>query len=171
MSEIVQVNVESLIYTIREQQIMLDSDLARLYGVTTGRLNEAVKRNIKRFPTDFMFQLTQEEFNSLISQFAISKGRGGRRKLPYVFTEQGIAMLSGVLNSDTAIKVNISIMRVFVRIKQMLIGDSKLRLAVQALEYRMDKGEETTQMIINTIQQLLNPPVDEKNQKMGFGPK
>ncbi len=98
---------------IRDKRVMLDKDLAELYGVTTGNLNKAVKRNYARFPDDFMFQLTKKEFNNLIFQIGISSW-GGRRKLPYVFTEQGVAMLSGVLHSDRAIKVNIQIMRVFI---------------------------------------------------------
>ena len=103
-----------MIYTFRGRQVMIDSDLARLYQVTTGRLNEQVKRNIDRFPVQFMFQLTAEEYQFLISQNAISnKGRGGRRKLPYVFTEQGIAMLSAVLNSAVAVDMSIKIMNSF----------------------------------------------------------
>jgi len=109
------VSVQNKIYTIRNQQVMLDFDLAEMYGVETKRLNEQVKRNIQRFPIDFMFQLTNNEFDSLRSQFATSK-RGGKRYLPYVFTEQGVAMLSGILNSETAINVNIAIMRAFVAI-------------------------------------------------------
>ena len=109
------ISVQNKIYTIRNQQVMLDFDSAEMYGVETKRLNEQVKRNIQRFPIDFMFQLTNNEFDSLRSQFATSK-RGGKRYLPYVFTEQGVAMLSGILNSETAINVNIAIMRAFVAI-------------------------------------------------------
>lgn len=113
--------IERKIYLIRGQKVMVDFDLAELYGVTTSRLNEQVTRNRKRFPEDFMFRLTKEESNSLRSHFAISKiGRGGRRHLPYVFTEQGVAMLSTVLNSEQAIEVNISIMRAFVQLRQIL---------------------------------------------------
>lgn len=114
--------IQSKIYEIRGQKVMLDRDLAELYQVTTGNLNKAVKRNMKRFPSDFMFQLTMEEFevlkNNLIFHFGISSW-GGTRKLPYAFTEQGLAMLSGILNSDIAIEVNIGIMRAFVAIRQM----------------------------------------------------
>jgi len=117
--------IQSMIYEIRGQRVMLDRDLANLYQVTTGNLNKAVKRNIKRFPPDFMFQLTKEEFqklrNDLIFQNGISS-RGGTRKLPYAFTEQGLAMLSGILNSDIAIDVNISIMRAFVAIRRMAVS-------------------------------------------------
>lgn len=114
--------IQSKIYEIRGQNIMMDFDLAELYQVETRRLNEAVKRNIKRFPPDFMFQLTKEEFDDLNLIFQNGTSRwGGTRKLPYAFTEQGLAMLSGVLNSDIAIQVNISIMRAFVAIRQKLV--------------------------------------------------
>ena len=111
--------IQSKIYEIRGQRVMLDFDLAELYQVETRRLNEAVKRNIKRFPKDFMFQLNVDEWIILNSQFATSRW-GGTRKLPYAFTEQGLAMLSGVLNSDIAIQVNINIMRAFVAVRQMI---------------------------------------------------
>lgn len=111
--------IQSKIYEIRGQRVMQDFDLAELYQVETRRLNEAVKRNIKRFPKDFMFQLNVDEWIILKSQFATSRW-GGTRKLPYAFTEQGLAMLSGVLNSDIAIQVNINIMRAFVAVRQMI---------------------------------------------------
>ena len=114
--------IQSKIYEIRGQRVMLDRDLAELYQVTTGNLNKAVKRNIRRFPPDFMFQLTKDEFNRLKSDLIFQNGTsnwGGTRKLPYAFTEQGLAMLSGVLTSDIAIDVNISIMRAFVAIRRM----------------------------------------------------
>ena len=114
--------IQSKIYEIRGQKVMLDKDLAELYQVTTGNLNKAVKRNIKRFPPDFMFQLTEEEFSVLKQNLIFQNGTsnwGGTRKLPYAFTEQGLAMLSGILNSDIAIEVNIGIMRAFVAIRQM----------------------------------------------------
>lgn len=111
--------IQSKIYEIRGQRVMLDFDLAELYHVETRRLNEAVKRNIKRFPDDFMFQLNGDEWKNLISQIATSSW-GGTRKLPYAFTEQGLAMLSGILNSDIAIQVNISIMRAFVYVRQLI---------------------------------------------------
>jgi hypothetical protein len=113
-------DIDRRIYSVRGLRVMLDADLAALYGVTTGRLNEAVKRNLARFPDDFMFRLTADEAEVLLSQNAISKGRGGRRTSPYAFTEQGVAMLSGVLNSDRAIQVNIGIMRAFVRVREVL---------------------------------------------------
>ena len=118
----VENNVESLIRVIRGQQVMLDRDLAELYGVETKRLNEQVKRNIERFPEDFMFQLTSNEFDNLKSQIAISSW-GGVRKLPYAFTEQGVAMLSGVLKSSTAVEANIRIMRAFVSMRHFMVNN------------------------------------------------
>src|SRR5215208_5210566 len=119
--------IERRIYLIRGQKVMMDFDLAELYGVPTKRLNEQASRNKKRFPEDFMFQLTKEEAEALRSQSATSKtGRGGRRYLPYAFTEQGVAMLSSVLNSEQAIEVNIAIMRAFVRLRQLLETNEEL---------------------------------------------
>jgi len=124
------------IYFLRDSRVMLDADLARLYGVTTANLNKAVNRNLVRFPEDFLFQVTKSEANSLIFQSGISKpaGRGGSRHLPYAFTEQGVAMLSGVLRSERAVKVNIAIMRVFVRLREMLTSDQQLRRKIEEME-------------------------------------
>jgi len=130
--------VMSQIYVIRGQKVMLDRDLASLYGVTTGNLNKAVNRNSKRFPDDFMFQLSDEEFRNLIFQNGTSSW-GGTRKAPKAFTEQGVAMLSGVLNSDRAIAVNIQIMRVFTRIRQMLTDNTELRLEIAEIKQAVDK--------------------------------
>lgn len=128
--------IQSKIYELRGQKVMVDKDLAELYQVETRRLNEAVKRNIKRFPSDFMFQLTTEEFEILKSQFAISSW-GGTRKLPFAFTEQGLAMLSGVLNSDIAIEVNIKIMRAFVAVRQLIANPPVDRVGL--LENQMNE--------------------------------
>lgn len=122
--------ISNKIYLIREVKVMLDKDLAELYGVTTGNLNKAVKRNIKRFPDDFLFQLKQEEFDILIFQFGIASW-GGTRILPYAFTEQGVAMLSGILNSDRAINVNIQIMRIFTKIRLMFTDTLSLKLDIE----------------------------------------
>lgn len=122
--------IQSKIYEVRGQKVMLDRDLAELYNVTTANLNKAVKRNIRRFPDDFMFQLTKAEFDELKTNLIFQNGTsnwGGTRKLPYAFTEQGLAMLSGLLNSDIAIKVNINIMRAFVAIRQMITDNSPLK--------------------------------------------
>ena len=133
--------IQSKIYEIRGRKVMLDRDLAELYQVTTGNLNKAVKRNLKRFPPDFMFQLTAEEWEALRFQIGILKnGRGEHTKyLPYAFTEQGLAMLSGILNSDIAINVNISIMRAFVDIRQMIASPKTNK--IDELEKRMDAIE------------------------------
>lgn len=122
--------IQSKIYEVRGQKVILDRDLAELYNVTTSNLNKAVKRNIRRFPDDFMFQLTKAEFDELKTNLIFQNGTsnwGGTRKLPYAFTEQGLAMLSGLLNSDIAIKVNINIMRAFVAIRQMIADNSPLK--------------------------------------------
>ena len=133
--------ISEKILFFRGKKVMLDSDLAKLYGVLTGLLNLAVKRNIDRFPSDFMFRLTKDEADSLILQFAISKkGRGGRRKLPYVFTEQGVAMLSSVLNSNRAIHVNIEIMRAFAKIREMILSHKELQRRIDEMEQKYDKN-------------------------------
>jgi len=138
--------LQQKIYTIRNIQVMLDSELAELYGVPTKQLNLAVKRNIDRFPSDFMFQLTREEWNNLRFQIATSNTQGGRRYLPYAFTEQGLAMLSGVLNSPTAIQINIAIMRTFVSIRQALAPygtHTTLKNIENRVEALEQAGEET----------------------------
>lgn len=127
--------IEAMIYTIRGQRVMLDSDLAKLYGVETKRLNEQVRRNLDRFPLDFMFKLTPDEFDVLKSQNATSKtGSGGKQKQPLVFTENGVAMLSGILNSKQAIQVNIAIMRTFTRLRSFLAMESSLKEEVGSLK-------------------------------------
>ena len=136
--------IQSKIYEIRGQRVMLDRDLAELYQVTTGNLNKAVKRNIRRFPPDFMFQLTKDEFNRLKSDLIFQNGTsnwGGTRKLPYAFTEQGLAMLSGVLTSDIAIDVNISIMRAFVAIRRMAATLPKPEVNADVDQLRKDFEE------------------------------
>jgi len=144
---------------------MLDANLAELYGVTTGALNQAIKRNAERFPEDFMFRLTAEEYNSLISQNAISKaGRGGRRKMPYAFTEQGVAMLSSVLNSERAIQVNIAIMRAFVRMRKMLLSHEELARKVNALEGKYDTQ---FRVVFDAIRALMEPPKPPR-RRIGF---
>ena len=129
------IQIQNLIYEIRGYKVMLDSDLAGLYEIPTYRLNEAVKRNIKRFPANFMFQLKKEEYEVLISQIAISKNkRGGRRTMPYVFTEQGVAMLSSVLKSKQAIQINMQIIDAFVKMRQMVIEHKDLAKRISDLE-------------------------------------
>lgn len=136
MSELHLSQIENMIYVIRGQRVMLDSDLAKLYQVETKVLNQAVKRNLNRFPKDFMFQLTGDEFSRLKSQIVTSKiSRGGKQKLPFVFTENGLAMLSGVLNSERAIMVNISIMRIFTRLRSFLLLEQELRKEISDLKH------------------------------------
>jgi hypothetical protein len=159
--------IERMILLIRGLKVMLDSDLAELYGVTTKRLNEQVRRNLSRFPADFVFQLTESESDLLRSQIATSKiGRGGRRYLPYVFTEQGVAMLSSVLNSERAIKVNIEIMRAFVRFRQILSSNKELSRRLDELEKKYDAQ---FKMVFDAIRQLMAPPEPEPPKKrIGF---
>jgi len=156
------------IFIIRKKKIMLDNDLARLYEVSTRRLNEQVKRNIRRFPEDFMFRLTKDEFDNLMSQFATSNNWGGRRKMPLAFTEQGVAMLSSVLNSERAIQVNIQIMRAFVKIKEVLITNRELARRLEDLEKRYGNHDEKINIIFEAIRQLLEPPPILSKPKIGF---
>lgn len=157
--------IERRILLIRGQKVMLDSHLAQLYEVPTSRLNEAVKRNRRRFPDDFMFQLTVDEAEVLISQFAISKAkRGGRRTPPYVFTEQGVAMLSTVLKSERAIAVNIAIMRAFVRLRQILATHKQLAEHIIAMERKYDRR---FKVVFDTLKHLMQPP-DPPKRPIGF---
>ena len=155
--------IERKIYLIRGHKVMLDSDLAELYGVTTKRLNEQVRRNLKRFPSDFMFQLSSKEAESSRSQIATSK-RGGRRYLPYAFTEQGVAMLSSVLNSDRAIEVNIQIMRAFVKLREMIASHKELAKRLDELESKYD---EQFKVVFDAIRELMTPP-EPKRRRIGF---
>ena len=146
--------IQKKIYEIRGKHVMLDFDLAALYGVETKVLKQGVKRNIRRFPIDFMFELTQEEFNSLRSQFVTSNKRGGTRYMPFAFTEQGVAMLSSILNSETAIEVNISIIRAFVSIRQYLSVANNTIKEIEELKQRMKALEEGTEDTIAAINDL-----------------
>jgi len=154
------------IYMIRGQKVMLDEDLAELYQVPTGRLNEQVKRNIDRFPADFMFQLTEEEFKNLKSQNATSSW-GGRRKLPSAFTEHGVLMLSSVLNSGIAISVNIQIMRIYTKMRELLMTNQEILLKLEQLERKVDGHDEDIQIIFAYLKQLLDPP-QEPRPRIGF---
>ena len=157
--------IEQTILLIRGHNVMLDSDLAQLYGVTVGRLNEAVKRNEDRFPSDFMFQLTRAEFENLKSQIAISSSKwGGRRHAPYVFTEQGVAMLSSVLRSKRAIEVNIAIMRTFVRLREMISSNKALARRLSDLEKKYD-GQ--FRVVLEAIRELMAEPTP-KSRRIGF---
>jgi hypothetical protein len=160
--------VLSKIYMIRGQKVMLDSDLGELYGVETGRLNEQVKRNLYRFPIDFMFQLSIEEWDALISQFAISnKGRGGRRKLPYAFTEHGVLMLSSVLNSKQAIEVNINIMRVYTRIRELFLAHKDVFIRVEQVEKQMIKQDQKIELLFTYLDKFIDKN-EKPREKIGF---
>ena len=158
------------IFVIRGLSVMLDSDLALLYQVKTMVLNQTVRRNIDRFPVDFMFQLNRKEYTNLISQIVISSREmhGGRRKLPYVFTEQGVAMLSSVLRSKRAIKMNIAIMRVFVEIRKILETESGLAEEIRKINVRVNKHEHKLEEIYRAIRRLLTHKVIDKKKKIGF---
>jgi hypothetical protein len=150
--------IERRIYLIRDHKVMLDSDLSELYQVPTKRLNEAVKRNAQRFPEDFMLQLTSEEAEALRSQIATSnEQRGGRRYLPYVFTEQGVAMLSSVLNSERAIHVNIAIMRAFVNLRQLLATNKDVASKLEKMEQTQKEHGAHINAIWKAIQKLIDP--------------
>jgi len=164
--------IERKIYLIRGHKVMLDSELALLYGVKTKNLNKAVKRNIGRFPEDFMFQLTFSEFESLRFQFGTSKkGRGGRRYFPLVFTEQGVAMLSSILNSEQAIRVNIVIMRAFVKLRQILSTHKELAHKLKELESKIEKHDGEIRSIFDAIRQLMAPPPAKPRVITGFRPR
>ena len=157
------------IYLIREQKVMLDRHLAELYDVETKVLNQAVRRNSERFPKDFMFQLTKKEWESIRSQFVtLEAGRGKYPKyLPYVFTEQGVAMLSSVLKSETAIRVNIQIIRVFTKMRELLLTHKDILLQLQKIEKKLTGHDQDIQLIFQYLKQLLNPPQLPRN-KIGF---
>ncbi len=156
--------IGKMIYIVRGQKVMLDSDLARLYGVETKVLNQAVKRNLKRFPEDFMFRLSLEEYQNLKSQFVTSSENwGGKRKQPLVFTENGVAMLSGILNSDRAIRVNIAIMRIFNKLRSFHMLEKDLAQEIQALR---DDTSKLFQVIFERLDG--QPALPEKRRKIGL---
>ena len=160
--------IERRIYLIRGQKVMIDEDLAELYGVPTKHLNQGVTRNNKRFPEDFMFRLTKEEAESLRSQIVTSKtGRGGRRHLPYVFTEQGVAMLSSVLNSEQAIEVNIAIMRAFVRLRQMLETNEELNRKFTAVISKLSTHDKYFRIVFDELKKLTEKP-STSGRQIGF---
>jgi len=160
--------VENTIHLVRGQRVMLDSDLAAIYGVSTMRLNEQLRRNLKRFPSDFAFRLTRQEFTALISQFAISKkGRGGRRTLPWAFTEHGAIMLASVLNSDIAVEASVRVVRAFVRLREIVSANAELAAKFAQLERRLDSHDEAIAQLFAAIRQLL-APAPEKKREIGF---
>ena len=173
-AELAQYDIKSMIYIIRNQQVMIDSDLAMLYQVETKRLNEAVKRNIARFPNEFRFQLTEKELESLRSQFATSNNKemedgkkGGRRYLPYVFTEQGIAMLSAILRSDVAIQVSINIMKSFVEMRRFIANNALLFERISTVELRQLEYQKQTDEKLEQIFEYISEH-EESSQKVFF---
>ena len=167
MSKEITITEESVInkiYIIRDQKVMLDKDLAELYDVTTGNLNKAVGRNIKRFPEDFMFGLTKEEFDNLRSQFEASSW-GGTRKMPKAFTEQGVAMLSGVLHSDRAIMVNIQIMRAYSKMREMLTDNLSLKLEIEEIKKKLSSQRKNIELVFNYLDELVEKKENPKPRK------
>lgn len=156
------------IFYVRNKKIMLDKDLAELYGVTTGNFNKAVQRNLKRFPLDFMFQLNDDEFKNLIFHFGISSW-GGTRKLPYCFTEQGVAMLSSVLNSDRAIEMNICIIRIFTKLRDSILANKDVLLKLEQVERKLMAHDEELEIIFKYLKELLNPN-PQNIQPIGYKP-
>ncbi len=162
--------IQGKIHLIRGHKVMFDVDLAELYSIETKRFNEQVKRNAQRFPEDFMFQLTQQEYQDLRSQFATSSW-GGRRYLPYVFTQEGVAMLSSVLNSERAVQVNIQIMRVFVKLRELILSHKDLARKIEDLERKFGEHDAKIIHIFNEIRRLMatSEPLDNyKRTKVGF---
>ncbi|MGA7169893.1 MAG: ORF6N domain-containing protein [Candidatus Sulfotelmatobacter sp.] len=160
--------VESRILFLRSQRVILDADIAKLYGVPVKRLNEQVKRNQERFPSDFMFQVTGKEHSALMSQIATSKnGRGGRRYLPYAFTEHGAIMAATVLNSERAVQMSVFVVRAFVRLREMLATSRKLAGKIDELENRLDTHDSAIQDLIEAIKELITPP-DPPRKRIGF---
>ena len=163
--------LESRIHAIRGVSVLLDTDLAGLYGVTPGALMQAVRRNLERFPADFMFQLTNQEVMNLKSQSVISSlrpGHGGRRARPYAFTEQGVAMLSSVLRSETAVQVNIEIMRAFVRLRRAAILSSELVKLIHDLSSKVDTHDQVIKDLVTTIQNMIEAPPEPGRRGIGF---
>jgi hypothetical protein len=170
-SETQPVAIDSRIHIVRGVSVMLDSDLAALYGVATGALLQAVRRNRKRFPADFMFSITDQEFTNLRSQIVISsssRAYGGRRYRPWVFTEQGVAMLSSVLRSDTAVRVNIQIMRAFVRLRRAAIVSAQVMALVEDLSKRVDVHDGVIADIVESIRQMVEAPAKGSSRPIGF---
>jgi hypothetical protein len=162
--------VVNKIYEVRGLKVMLDSDLAELYDVETKRLNEQVGRNPDRFPEDFMFQLTDEEWLNLKSQFATSKkGRGGRTYLPNVFTEHGVLMLSSVLNSKQAIQVNIQIVRIFSRIRQFIIDSGELKLEIEEIKQKVSNQDKNIELVFTYLDKLIDKKIGPR-KRIGYMP-
>jgi len=161
--------IEGQIHLIRGKKIMLASDLANIYGVETRALNQAVKRNEKRFPADFMFQLTAEETGNLKSQFVTSSWGGARRALPYAFTEHGAIMLASVLNSERATEMSVYVVRAFVRLREVIAGNKELTAKMAALESKVGNHDKEIQTLFAAIRQLMAPAAPAERRIKGFG--
>jgi len=174
MSELTLLSEETIsnkIYFIRNQKVMLDRDLAELYGIENKRLNEQVKRNISRFPEDFMFQLTEIEFDTLRSQIAtLKKGRGQHQKyLPFVFTEHGVLMLSSVLKSDKAIQVNIQIMRIFTKVRQLLLDTTEIKIDILQIQKKLENHDKNIELVFSYLDELTDRKEnDSPRTKIGY---
>jgi hypothetical protein len=160
--------IEEMIFLIRGQRVMLDSDLAKVYGVSTLRLNEQFKRNRKRFPEDFAFQIDRQEFANLISQIAISSSHGGRRKLPWVFTEHGALMLASVLSSEVAVEASVRVVRAFILMREQLAAHKELSIKLGELESRVSGHDQAIQDLFEAIRQLVEPAAEKKPKEIGF---
>ncbi|MGH8164142.1 MAG: ORF6N domain-containing protein [Rhodanobacteraceae bacterium] len=160
--------LESAIYLVRGQRVMLDADLAEIYQVSTKRLNEQRQRNQSRFPKDFAFQLTKAEFADLRSQIATSRAHGGRRYLPWVFTEHGAIMLASVLNSEVAVAASVRVVRAFVQLREMIAAHEELSHRLGELERKMDTHDEAIVRLFATLRQMLNPPTPKAKPEIGF---
>jgi hypothetical protein len=160
--------IEDLIILVRGVRAMLDSDLAKIYGVSVKRLNEQVRRNRVRFPKDFAFQLAEREWEFLRSQNATSNGRGGRRYLPWVFTEHGAIMLAGILNSKRAVEMSISVVRAFVLMREQLSAHKDLEQKLKELEDHVSSHDESITNLFEAIRQLVEPPLPENRKAIGF---
>lgn len=157
--------VESLILTVRRGKVIFDSHLAKIYGVSTARLNQQVRRNLDRFPQDFVFQLTKDEFDGLMLQNATSKiGRGGRRTLPFVFTEHGAIMAANVLKSKQAVRMSVFVVRAFVRLREVAVAHHELAAKLKELEQKVGRHDADIQAIIKALRQLMQPPEKPKRQ-------
>ena len=161
--------VEQLIHFVRGQRVMLDSELARIYGVTTKHLNQQLNRNRDRFPSDFAFQLTRKEVTHLRSQIVTSNKRGGRRYMPWVFTEHGAIMLATVLNSPVAIEASVRVVRAFIHLREMLASNKELAVKFAELERRLNAHDDEIKTLFDAIRQLLEPPSNETpRREIGF---
>ena len=170
------VHIDSVIHIVRDERVILDTDLAKVYGIPTFRLNEAVKRNRERFPNDFLFQLSKDEFDALKSQIAMSKkGRGGRRTLPYAFTEHGAVMAANILNSDRAVQMSIFVVRAFIKMRQTIAANKALTEKLEELEKkitgRLDVHEKAIVYVLGELKKLMEPPKlpEPKRRPIGFG--